>query len=70
MQPVQTSATAADGDFLLVIVRCLPSFIVMFNDTQVGLRAVVQGRGPGIALRCIARMRKPALFEARQMLRV
>ncbi|KAL4451723.1 hypothetical protein ABPG75_007385 [Micractinium tetrahymenae] len=32
---VQTSATAADGDFLLVIVRCLPSFIVMFNDAQV-----------------------------------
>ncbi|PSC69540.1 Callose synthase 5 [Micractinium conductrix] len=26
---------AADGDFLLVIARCLPSFIVMFNDAQV-----------------------------------
>jgi hypothetical protein len=27
--------TAADGDFVLVIARCAPSFIVMMNDAQV-----------------------------------
>lgn len=26
--------TAADGDFVLVIARCAPSFIVMMNDAQ------------------------------------
>lgn len=29
--------TAADGDFVLVIARCAPSFIVMMNDAQVSL---------------------------------
>lgn len=45
LQAVQTSATAADGDFLLVIVRCLPSFIVMFNDTQVSLHTPARQEG-------------------------
>ena len=30
------SAGSNDGDFVLVIARCAPSFIVMFNDAQVG----------------------------------
>ena len=30
------SPTNADGDFVLVVARCAPSFIVMFNDAQVG----------------------------------
>lgn len=33
--------TAADGDFVLVIARCAPSFIVMMNDAQ----ARMQGGG-------------------------
>jgi hypothetical protein len=39
------SAGKNDGDFVLVIARCAPSFIVMFNDAQVGgLGAGVGGR--------------------------
>ena len=29
-------AGRGNADYVLVIARCLPSFIVMFNDTQVG----------------------------------
>lgn len=30
-----TETSWGDADFILVVARCLPSFIVMFNDTQI-----------------------------------
>ena len=35
-KPLPTPAGKVDGDFILCIARCLPGFIVMFNDAQVG----------------------------------